>query len=222
MRVHRLQLADIIYPKELDPQQKTWPVFAYAIEHRDGIGLVDTGIGPRHRVLDRVYRIRRVPLDESLSQIGADLGDVRWIVNSHLHFDHCGNNRLFPGRPIYVHIEEYEAAKAALYTVPEWFQFEGASYRPVHGQTDVMSGVSLLETPGHTPGHQSVLVSDGNGRTLIVAQAAFTRTEFEEGEPLHPLGGGSIDDPVQRQRYVRSLRELRDLGADTTYFSHDS
>ncbi len=221
MRVHQLQLADVIYPKELDPLQKTWPVFAFAIEHPEGIGLVDTGIGPPHQVLDSVYRIRRYPLDESLAHIGAGLSDVRWVVNSHLHFDHCGNNRLFPEVPIYVHIDEYEAAKAPMYTVPEWFQFGGATDRPVSDQTDVMNGVSLRQTPGHTPGHQSVLVSEGNSRTLIVAQAAFTRTEFEEGEPLHPLGGGSIHDPIQLKKYVRSLQELRELEADTTYFSHD-
>ena len=68
-----------------------------------------------------------------LAKVGVSPGDITAIVNSHLHFDHCGNNSAFPGVPIYVQQAELKAAKEPHYTVPEWVWFPDAKYVPVQG-----------------------------------------------------------------------------------------
>jgi N-acyl homoserine lactone hydrolase len=76
------------------------PVYVHTIEHADGVVLVDTGMLDSTPELDE--ECQPVPLPENIPP------DVVRIINTHLHFDHCGGNRLFPGVPIHV-----QAARAA-------------------------------------------------------------------------------------------------------------
>src|SRR4029079_3137847 len=77
------------------------PVYVHVIDHPDARVLVDTGMTEPHpAVADLDPRL--VPLGEQ----GSDLASVDVIVNTHLHFDHCGGNHLFAGRPIYVQRQE--------------------------------------------------------------------------------------------------------------------
>ena len=233
--IRRLHLADVTYPEDWVRRwysraqgatrtggDETWPVFAYVVLHPDGPLLVDTGIGPAHPLIDRLYRPVRSDLRRELARAGVAIEDVIAVVNSHLHFDHCGNNRLFARCPIFVQASEYAAAQGVHYTIPEWVGFSEARYEQVHGRHEIRSGVELIPSPGHTPGHQSVLVTDDEGRSLIVAQAAYTLGEYDEPEPGHPLGGAGIESPEERRLYLDSLRALRALGPDTVYLSHDS
>ena len=93
------------------------------------------------------------------------------MVISHLHFDHAGNIRSFPGVPIFVQAVEREAARAANYTIPEFIDAPGIVYQLLDGDTELAPGFEVISTPGHTPGHQSVLV---DGCELIAAQAVET------------------------------------------------
>ena len=76
------------------------PVYIYAIEHADGLVLVDTGMIDSTPELDEEGA--PVPLPENIPR------DVVCVINTHLHFDHCGGNRLFPGVPIHVQLSELE------------------------------------------------------------------------------------------------------------------
>ena len=96
------------------------------------------------------------------------------VVNSHLHFDHCGNNELFPHAEIFVQERELVVARTTVHTVRKWFDYEGARIIPVSGDMEICPGIKLLSSPGHTPGHQSVLIETTNGRVLVAAQAAYT------------------------------------------------
>ena len=79
------------------------------------------------------------------------------MINTHLHFDHCGGNRRFAGTPTYVQRAELEAAVEPDY-LEEWVRFPGESYVELDGDAELFDGVSVLFTPGHSPGHQSVVV----------------------------------------------------------------
>ena len=96
---------------------------------------------PFYHLIEKLYRPRRVPLDEVLVSRGAELGDVVAVVNSHLHFDHCGGNRLFPGVPIHVQRAEYEATRTPHYTVREWVDFPGACYELHDGAAEILQGI---------------------------------------------------------------------------------
>src|SRR5579862_620853 len=89
------------------------PCFAWTIDHPDGLVLVDTGMIDSTPELDAEWQ--PTPHPENLPR------DVVCVINTHLHFDHCGGNRLYPGLPI--HVQARELADARLlddYTIPQW------------------------------------------------------------------------------------------------------
>ena len=105
------------------------------------------------------------------------------MINTHLHFDHCGGNRLFPGIPIHVQARELAAARTEPdYTVPEWVDFDGARYVEHDGEAEVLPGIRLLPAPGHTEGHQVVLVDTDDGLVVLGGDVAYTFGELAKGE----------------------------------------
>ena len=193
---------------------KRAPILAFLIRHPQGPLLVDTGVGSGHDGIDSLYAQELVSLRDALAANGCAPSEIKAVINMHLHFDHCGQNRLFAGTPIYVQAAEYEAADAYAYTVPEWFQFAGAKYEQLTGEAEIARGVSVLPTPGHTPGHQSVLVDVEDGLAIIAGHAAYTAAEYADEEPAP---GGDWDD----EAYARSLVLLKELAPRRVYFSHD-
>lgn len=192
-------------------------VYAYLVEHPDGAVLVDTGMGSDSAFLNRAYQPRIVPLADALEGHGCRISDVVAVVNSHLHFDHCGNNREFRGVPTWVQRAEVEAAREPHYTIREWFDFEGAALRILDGDAEILPGVRAIPTPGHTAGHQSVLVEGAGRQVLIGAQAAYRLEEWRAGPDL-PVNS----QPGLEKRYVTTFEGLRQLGAEEVYLSHDS
>ncbi len=99
------------------------PVHVHVIDHPDARVLVDTGMTELHpAVADLDPRLR------PLSKQDFDLAGIDIVVNTHLHFDHCGGNHLFAGRPIYVQRRELDDARART-TTP----FASGSRRPACG-----------------------------------------------------------------------------------------
>ena len=153
------------------------PGFSDTIEHPDGLVLVDTGmIDTTPAIEDDGEEWHPNPLpDELVSRVAV-------VVNTHLHFDHCGGNRLFPGIPIHVQRRELADARMDDYTVREWVDFPGATYVEHDGEAEVLPGIRLLPTPGHTRGHQSVLVDTPDGLVVVGGDVAYTFDELASGE----------------------------------------
>jgi N-acyl homoserine lactone hydrolase len=149
-----------------------WPGFLHVVEHPQGRVLVDTGLIDSTPELDEEWSPR---FDSD-----AIPRDVVCVINTHLHFDHCGGNRLFAGTPIYVQRREREAARTEDYTIPEWVEFEGATYVQLEGEHEVLPGVRVVPTPGHSPGHQSVLIETDEGLAVVAGDVAYTWSEFDD------------------------------------------
>ena len=151
--VRAIQYGDVLVEGE------RWPNCIHVIEHPDGRILVDTGMIDSTPELDEQWGVRfdadKIPRD------------VVCVINTHLHFDHCGGNRLFAGTPIHVQRAEREAAREPDYTIPEWVEFDGATYVEHEGEAEIAPGVRVLPTPGHAPGHQSVLVDTDDGLVVL-------------------------------------------------------
>jgi glyoxylase-like metal-dependent hydrolase (beta-lactamase superfamily II) len=174
-------------------------------------------VGEGNAYIERTFEPRRTPLAAELARFGLQTEDVSLLVNSHLHFDHCGNNRLFPHAETFVQANELSVARTSRYTVTEWFDYEGARITPVSEDTEISPGVTLIQSPGHTPGHQSVLVETAGGRTLVAAQAAYTADEYRRGgDPSEQAHEGL------NEQYVQSISRLKSLAAQRVYFSHDT
>src|SRR3954464_14173893 len=130
------------------------PVYVHVIDHPDARVLVDTGITELHpAVADLDPRL------QPLSKQDFDLAGIDIVVNTHLHFDHCGGNHLFAGRPVYVQRRELDDARSEDgYTIREWVDAPGVRYVPVDGELELLPGLRLVPAPGHTRGTQVVVV----------------------------------------------------------------
>ena len=117
---------------ELLVEGERWPVCVHVIDHPDARVLVDTGMTElRPEVADMDPRL--VPLSEQ----AFDLAGIDVVVNTHLHFDHCGGNHLFAGRPIYVQRQELEDARTEDdYTIREWVDVDCSGLTPERPRAD--------------------------------------------------------------------------------------
>ena len=194
------------------------PILAHLIHHPDGPILVDTGVGDGSELIDELYQPTIVPVVHALNAVGVDERDIVTIVNTHLHFDHCGQNDSLPHASVHVQAAEIEAARAEFYTVPEWAEIEPVRRRVLDGDEEIAPGVRILSTPGHTPGHQSVLVDLTDGfPTLLVGQCCYDCAEFARGEVV-VADLGHIDLTAAA---TASLDRLRGLDIAAAHFSHD-
>jgi N-acyl homoserine lactone hydrolase len=199
------------------------PVMCFAVDTGDGVLVFDTGLheaccGPdpaaHFGAMWSLFEIRcprHALVDERLRQAGYAVDEVRWVVNSHLHFDHAGRNAGFPDATQYVRARELAwawtrttkpsgvlAGDLAEVTADPW---------DYDDTFDVMRGVQLVSTPGHTPGHQAMVVSFADGRSFVCAgDAAYTLQAVVE----HHVTGR----PTDAGQALASLHLLTSLGAE--------
>lgn len=214
VEVHRLHLADVTPAPHLPWTRPPFPVFGYLVVHPDGPILIDTGVGIGNRWIDELYSPVHHDLENALGRHGVSVDDVSTVITSHLHFDHCGQNSRFRGARILLQRAEVEAAHAPHYTVPEWAFPPGLDLTVIDGDLEVAADVRIVATPGHTPGHQSVVIdcSDGD-RTIVCCQAAWSVASFDASV----LGDDGWDDHAG----AASLRRLHALHPDRVLLSHD-
>jgi N-acyl homoserine lactone hydrolase len=193
------------------------PCLGYVVGHPGGTILFDTGMGC-HPEVDAHYRPRRIGLGEALAAIGMRIADLSLAANCHLHFDHCGGNPLLGQLPVFVQETELAAARQTPdYTLPQLI--EGSRFEQVSGEAELLPGVFLLPTPGHTEGHQSLIVRRPDGAVIVAGQSHDTATQYAadqlawrahrdaHGQPLPEIPGWI--DTLQR------------LDPRLVYFAHD-
>ena len=150
-----------IFVADLIAEGERMPVYVHIIDHPDARVLVDTGMTELHPAAADMDP-RLTPLNKQ------DLAGIDIVVNTHLHFDHCGGNHLFASKPIYVQRRELGDARSKDdYTIREWVDAPGVQYVPVDGEFELLPGLRLVPAPGHTDGMQMVVIETG-GRPIIV------------------------------------------------------
>lgn len=123
--------------------------------------------GERSIVVDTSDERNRDLMVQRMHEYDIDPGDVEFLVNTHLHGDHIGNNDLFPHARILVHAMEKP----------------GLGYLTIRGATfHITDGIKVVHTPGHTPGSVSVFVK-GDRRTAIVGDAIPTIDNYLKRVP---------------------------------------
>jgi N-acyl homoserine lactone hydrolase len=191
-------------------------VFGFVIHHGDGPIVVDTGIGLDNEFINQLYGHQSVSIIDALHDCHVDERDVQCIINSHLHFDHCGQNHAL-GAPIVAQRAEVEAAAGQFYTVPQWADIPVARSSIVDGDVEIATGVHVLLTPGHTPGHQAVSVATSDGLVLIAAQCIYRADAWTGG-----VEANNLHDDSWREVAAESLARLRALRPATVLLSHDT
>ena len=216
--IRQLHLGTVQLP-EAHPRSadKHCPIYSYVINHPDGLIVIDTGPRSGHPVIDELYAPQVMSIVDALHRSGFDERDVAAIVNTHLHFDHCGQNHLLAAAPIWVSPAELQASTAEFYTVPEWAAIDSNRLRLASDGEVLAEGVIIVHTPGHTPGHVSVTVETKVGREIVVGQACYSCAEFESGTTT----ADDMHDPNWHTIGLASVARLRSLQPVRAHFSHD-
>ncbi len=230
LRVSTLPMGDVriipflVSEIRLEPDEQAvlgrewWPSYAHAVVHRDGVLLFDNGCGTGNPEIDAVFTPRVIPIEAALSEHGIALADLTGIANCHLHFDHAGQNARLPhGIPIFVQRREWAMVHEPDYTVPGWIDVPGLRYEVIEGELEVAPGVRLLPTPGHSPGHQSLLAEASDGPVVVAGQALQSRREWEGATDRASSGAQDARAPG----YAASVKRLRGLDPVRVHFAHD-
>ncbi|MFB6565771.1 N-acyl homoserine lactonase family protein [Streptomyces noursei] len=219
--VHRLDLGYFVRPASETggPEPRVEPVLAYLVEHDRGLLLFDTGVGAADPETEAHYRPRRRPLQAALAAVGASLADVSVVVNCHLHFDHCGGNPLLAGKPIVVQAVELATARRGGHTFDELIDFPGARYEELTGEAEIWPGVRVVPTPGHTDGHQSLVLHRPDGTVVLAGQARDVASHYAADHLARQAASDGVEPPLPG--YPRWLDRLADFAPRRVLFAHD-
>jgi N-acyl homoserine lactone hydrolase len=213
MEIVRLHLAKIEVLQHM-------PVHGFVIKHpREGAILVDTGVGwPTELVKE--WKVVNRHVAEALAEHDLSPADVRIVINSHLHFDHCGQNAVFKHAPFYVQRTELERARRAGGVPSKWFDFAGARFELIDGDAQIAEGVRVVATPGHTVGHQSVIVDTPDGGAVMIGDAAYTADVYRGVDDAGLVTwDGQYSD---REAWSDSLHRLHGMHPHSVHFCHDT
>jgi N-acyl homoserine lactone hydrolase len=214
--IHRLNLGHYTMPAQSRLPGQKIVCAAYVVRYPGGLLLFDSGIGIGHDQTEQDFSpMFRRPLQAELATLGLRIEDVTAVVNCHLHIDHCGGNPLFPGIPLLVQQTELDALPSLDYVMPEMVEFPGVKLEVHDGEAQIAPGLRLIPTPGHTPGHQSVLAETTQGRVLLAGQAYDGASDYMRA--LFTLEVADSDPAATRPW----LAELRRLDVRRTLFAHD-
>ena len=206
--------------------EKTFvPVWSALLRTPEGNVLFDTGLHPVHVERPdatfgpgslKVVMAKEDAVVARLASLGVRPDEVTIVVNSHLHFDHAGNNGAFPKATFIVQGDHLAFAKGKPNFPGVYWDIPELTYMPVAGRVRVASGLEVVPTPGHAPGHQSLVVDlPETGRVVLCGDAAFTRANLERGE----IPG---QDPAAGKESLALIRSLVKDDLDRAFPSHDA
>jgi N-acyl homoserine lactone hydrolase len=207
------------------------PIWVWAIEHPDGVIVVDTGETARvmqpghfprwHPYFHTAVKFEVRPEQEigpQLKELGIEPGDVRKVVVTHMHTDHAGGLGHFPDSEILVSGAEMKAASGTMGRLrgylpnrwPDWFdptRFETRAdpFGPFEQSLPITDAgdVRIVPTPGHSPGHVSVVLDEGDALVFFAGDTSYDMAMLLEGaiDGVSPL-------PTEARETMARIREL--------------
>ncbi|MDA8187966.1 MAG: N-acyl homoserine lactonase family protein [Dehalococcoidales bacterium] len=206
-----------------------FPVYAVYIDHPQGRILVDTGF-------DKDWVERVLPFEKpqqspdqtiavQLRKLGVAPDDIDYVVNSHLHFDHCCGNRLFPNATFVMSKAELRHAfvpdpwerlgyDRTLVDMPgakmELLELNGYDY-------ELVPGVTLIETPGHSAGHLAVVVKLGSEPPIVFpVDIAWSKENLEQKQLM-----GLHIDPAELLHSMVKIQNIAHRLGGRIFYPHD-
>lgn len=219
------------------------PIYAWVIEHPEGVIVVDTGetaraLEPGYFPPHPYYKLGvkewvqpQEEIGPQLRALGITLGDVRWVIMTHLHTDHMGGLHHFPNSEIVISRTEYREVQGVPgllrgflpHRLPAWLDPTLVDYepRPVgpfpRSRTLTRAGdVVMVPTPGHTNGHQAVILHHQDRYYFFAGDTTYTEAALLNQQ----VDGVTLQVETARQTLGRTLEFVRQF--PTVYLpSHD-
>lgn len=170
-------------------EREDFPVLIFLIEGNGRKILMDTGSGDpaleSMHISNHGPGIERKPEeapDQALKSVGVDPSEIDTVIISHLHWDHCYNNHLFPQADFYVQKKElidavcplpkFKVTYETFYTgvVPPWAR-QATKWKIIEGDYELCEGIRLVTLPGHSHGLQGALIDTEKGQYLLPSDA---------------------------------------------------
>ncbi len=217
---------EVIAPGVRDGHRLHIPVNAYLVRlDDDRLVLVDTGMNRMH-VSDPELTWRGTPTADALmpvmrkedsllfrlAQLEVAPQDIDFVVNTHLHFDHAGNNDLLGRATFFVQRDQYEQAKDNPSFPNQYWNLPSLSYELLDGEARLFDALHVLPTPGHCHGHQSVMLDlDETGSVILCGDAVYCKENFEhdtwtsQSDPERPRERGLMLQSLANERQAMMI-----------------
>ncbi|MDI6870824.1 MAG: N-acyl homoserine lactonase family protein [Bacillota bacterium] len=208
--------------RNVDDTKLLLPAIVYLIEGGDQLVLVDTGMADTYRA-DKYHHPGSIQpegfaIHERLAQIGLKPEDVGLVVFTHLHWDHMYYMDKFTKAKFIAHRKEYEFA---LDPIPLYYKsyehpalgirrpFEGLKVDVVDGEEELMPGVRVFPSPGHSPGHQSVEIDTAEGTYICCGDSIFIYDNLDPIPEIHY----NLTPPARFANIVECWKSIEELKA---------
>lgn len=211
------------------------PDFAFLVEGGDQLLLVDTGMSWTERANAYHHPGSHQPegmaIDERLAELGLIPQDIGIVAITHLHWDHSYYLEKFTDATIYVHEAELAFARDP---IPMYYKsyehpalgitshIDGIDFTPVTGERELMPGVRVFETQGHSPGHMSVEIDTRAGSFICSGDSIFCPENLQPLPQMHYdiTPPGRYVDAIGMWRSIVAQRD-RAAGLDFILGAHD-
>jgi N-acyl homoserine lactone hydrolase len=219
MRLYLFQLA--LHPENGIPA----PGYLIQTDNGDNV-LIDTGFPKGYELPEMGLRLNeRDYIVDQLATLGLAPHDIHYLICTHFDLDHAGGHDAFPDAELVVQRRHYEVARAGAHPRfermrPHW-DHPSLRYRLIDGDTMLLPGIELIETSGHVPGHQSVLVRLPQSGPVLLAIDAVTQAAQFDAE-ARELGPQDMDEADVRASTHKLVELARREGAALVVFGHDA
>jgi N-acyl homoserine lactone hydrolase len=219
-----------IVPGVRDGNVVKLPVPSYLVRLDDGKNLlIDTGMSRLHitdptatwrgTAMADVLLPEMTPEDDleaRLAELDVRPADIDYVINTHLHFDHAGNNELFERATFFVQREHYDVATGHPSFPNQYWNLPKLTYELLDGEMELFPGIEVILTPGHAPAHESVLVRlPDSGPMVVCGDAIYTQDNLD-----HDSWGGQ-SDPATAALSAAKLQRIAQEQNALLLFGHD-
>lgn len=192
--------------------QRIWlPVWSFLVRGEGRTVLVDTGLCEDEVIsppeFEQETGLTAKTMTEALADEGLTPEDVDTVILTHLHDDHCGTSELFTKARFYVQKNELAFCRNPHpldHRYDEYF-IEGIQFEIIEGDAEILPGIRVVSSPGHTPGCQSVIVDTKQGRAAITGFCCNNENFPERGPAVCP---GVHTDAIKAYDSIQKIKAL--------------